>query len=509
MLKKIRVAFSLVVMSGVTFCFLDFAGLLSDNVSVLTHIQLIPAIISLNLFVVSAIILISLLFGRIYCSSVCPMGTFQDFAGWVSRKISKNRIYTYTNPKNILRGTILAACILIFFIISPILLGFIDPYSAYGRIAVHIFRPLYMLANNSLESIFRAFNNYTFYRVEVFVAGFFSFVTGLLTFLIISFLAWHYGRFYCNTICPAGTILGLISKFSLFKININSQKCTHCGACAGKCKASCINSENMTIDHSRCVNCFNCVTKICKKNAISYKLSLKQVQLKTKNQNDECNINRQRRIFLFTTALAILTNSKIWAQQMLQNSKSYKIARAIAPPGAKSFEHLKERCTSCHLCISKCPTNVLKPAFAEYGISGIMQPVMSFEKGFCNYDCTICTTVCPNEALIQLTVDEKHLTQVGKVTFIESNCIVHNEGTNCGACAEHCPTQAVSMIPYKGGLTIPSINQAICVGCGACEFICPVRPYRAIYIEPNVTHQVALPFEKEKKEEVMFQDFGF
>ena len=181
----------------------------------------------------------------------------------------------------------------------------------------------------------------------------------------------------------------------------------------------------------------------------------------------------------------------------------------ISPPGSLGHEHLGQHCTACHLCISKCPSRVLKPALLEYGLSGMMQPMMYFDKGFCNYDCTVCSDVCPNGAILPLSVEEKHRTQVGRVVFVEDFCIVHTDGTSCGACSEHCPTQAVSMIPYRDGLTIPHTNPQICVGCGGCEYVCPATPHKAIYVEGEAVHQEALPFEDTGTDEVELDGFGF
>jgi ferredoxin len=182
---------------------------------------------------------------------------------------------------------------------------------------------------------------------------------------------------------------------------------------------------------------------------------------------------------------------------------------AVSPPGAVSEERLLARCTACHLCVSKCPSKVLKPAFLEYGFGGIMMPKMDFEKGFCNYSCTVCSDVCPNDALVSLSVAQKHGLQIGKVVFEPELCVVHTEGWNCGACSEHCPTQAVKMVPYKDGLTVPVVDADICVGCGACEFICPVRPKRAIFVEGNKVHKQARAFDVEEKDEKEVTDFGF
>jgi ferredoxin len=139
----------------------------------------------------------------------------------------------------------------------------------------------------------------------------------------------------------------------------------------------------------------------------------------------------------------------------------------------------------------------------------MMMPVIYFEHGFCNYDCTLCGEVCPSHAIEPLTREQKQITQTGRVVFERERCIVTTEGTSCGACSEHCPTQAVSMVPYKAELTIPEIDPEICVGCGGCEFICPVRPKRAIYVEGNSEHRTRALFHDKSEDETQITDFGF
>jgi formate hydrogenlyase subunit 6/NADH:ubiquinone oxidoreductase subunit I len=212
-----------------------------------------------------------------------------------------------------------------------------------------------------------------------------------------------------------------------------------------------------------------------------------------------------KRRFFATGLVSAIALAHIKTRLFTQNDNNTR-QKAISPPGAISAEHLQKYCTACHLCISKCPSNVLKPAFMEYGIGGMMQPVTHFEKGFRNFDCTMCSNVCPTKALTPLTVEQKHLTQVGRVVFLKRQCVVFDKGYNCGACSEHCPTQAVKMMPYQNGLTIPHIDPDICVGCGGCEYICPAR---AIYVEGNEIQQQAKPFSIEEKEEKEIEGFGF
>jgi ferredoxin len=516
MLKKIRVTVSIILCSLITLYFLDFGGILPQQMSFMADIQFIPALLALNIAIVGALVGLTLLFGRIYCSSICPMGIYQDTVAWLSKKLIRKKRYSYSKAKTILRWSILGAVIVSFVFGFTFLLGLLDPYGAYGRIVTHLFRPAYLAGNNLLAEIFSKFENYTFYKVSIYGLGIFSTVISLLTLIGIGFLAWRNGRTYCNTVCPVGTVLGFIGKFSIFKIQFIDENCNSCGLCAMKCKASCINSKNKQVDYSRCVTCFNCI-ETCNRNALKFapvgpkRQKVAEPSIAYNYQKGNQTVDDSKRRFLSATLITGIAAGKLLAQGSagkLLPKKDIKRETPIAPPGALSFEHLQDKCISCHLCISKCPSHVLKPAFLEYGLSGMMQPKMYFDHGFCNYDCTVCGDVCPTGAITKLDVDAKHQTQMGKVQFIKENCIVYYDETNCGACSEHCPTQAVHMGPYKGGLTIPETDQSICVGCGGCEYVCPAIPFKAIFVEGlNVQNKVEV--KKEETEEIVIDDFGF
>ncbi len=518
MLKTIRLLSALFFFTLITFYFLDFAGFLPHSFHGLAHIQFVPALLSLSVGILVVLLLLTLLLGRIYCSIICPLGVFQDVVSRCSRiLLRKKRTYTFSKPKTVLRYSVLTGVAVTFFCGLTSVLALLDPYSAYGRIVVNIFRPVYLMGNNLLETIFVRFNNYTFYKMDAELMSFSSFLIALITFLIISILAWQYGRTWCNTVCPVGTVLGVVSKYSLFKIQIREDRCTHCTKCARVCKASCIDSKKEKVDHSRCVTCFNCL-HTCKQKALFYSFSGWSPKKTTMSEKTLPADPETRRQFLTVTAAATTAalTPKLFAKDTLDQAiasshgvKAYTRAHPITPPGSISQAHFNKHCTACHLCVSKCPTRILKPAWKEYGWGGIMQPIVDFQKGFCNFDCTICSQICPNQALVPLTKEEKHLTQIGFVVLIEENCIVYRDGTSCGACSEHCPTQAISMVPWEDGLTVPQIDTDICVGCGGCEYVCPAQPFRAVYVEGNTVHKAALPFAESDRQEIEIEGFGF
>lgn len=517
MLRKIRILVSAILFLLITCYFLDFAGILPSGLHWLAKIQFIPACLSLSFVIVGIWLLITFFFGRIYCSSVCPLGIFQDIFSRIPIPGKKKRFH-YSPQKKILRWSFLLVMLITLIAGFTLFTGLLDPYSAYGRMVTALFKPAYLAANNLLEWIFVQTGSYRFYRMEIILHSTAALITGVATFLLIGGLAWLYGRTWCNTICPVGTLFGGISRYSLFRIRINEERCIGCGICERKCKARCIDSKGKRVDNSRCVACFNCLSG-CKFDAISYsasksgKAASRQSEIKN-DTTDSALVNHSRRQFLLTSAATTVAIPTAVAQNAVEQvtgniTGTDKKRAPIAPPGAVSYEHLRAHCTSCHLCVSKCPSNVIKPALLEYGLGGMLQPTLYFEKGFCNYDCTVCGEVCPNGAILPLTREQKHFTQSGYVVFKAKRCVVITDGTNCGACSEHCPTQAVKMVPIKGGLTLPKIDRSICIGCGGCEYICPARPLKAIYVEglPEQTQRAA--FNDGEQQQVIIDDFGF
>jgi len=523
-LRLIRIVLAILVFTPILLYFCDFAGWLPKQLHGILHIQVVPAILTVNIAILVGLFLLTILFGRIYCSVICPLGILQDIIAWFTqrgkKKNRKRRWYHYAKPQTILRYSLLGICVvfLIFGITTPVLL--LDPYSNFGRIAVNLFRPVVMEGNNLLNWIVLKFHIYHLYYVTIYTVTAWSLAFAAVVLLIVGIMALLRGRLFCNTICPVGTLLGLFSRFSLFRIELDDSKCNRCGLCAYACKSQCINSKEKSVDHSRCVSCFNCLDR-CKQDGINYRFAFSRssqpviiekgkISHRVTNQTNE--IGMTRRSFLVTSAALTATLPVIpaWAQAKKEEIDVTKLT-PITPPGSKSLEHFKKYCTACHLCITHCPQQILKPAGFNYGINYAFKPHMVFyEMAYCNYECTVCTKVCPTGAIQELTRPEKKVTQVGIAQFVKNRCIVATEGTSCGACSEHCPTQAVRMEPFHDDLTIPHVYDELCIGCGGCESICPARPIKAINVLANAVHQTAQKPPEEKKEtEKKDLDFGF
>lgn len=508
-LKIIRVTLALAMIAMVGVFFVDFTGHAPQAWKIAVEFQWVPAILAVTP-VITFLFIISLLFGRLFCSAICPLGIFQDIIVRISRKMPhrKKVKYEYSNPHNYIRYGILLATLFSFFAGSAGLLLLLDPYSNFGRMMAALFRPLAIAINNGILKLCLLLGFYptSIYPAEITGLTALSFGNGITVLILLLLFTWRRGRLYCNTICPVGSFLGLLAHVSLFRIKLDKVQCTGCGICGTICKSECIDAKKQTVDVSRCVSCFNCL-KVCRKGAIKYKFVIPS-SLKRTSPAYFCE--SRRKALLFTTTLAgSLISHKVRALNPAKTTDPAASRKVILPPGADFLDRFNKHCTACQLCVSKCPSHVLQPATLQYGIEGVLQPQMVYKQGYCNYNCTVCMDVCPTNALQPLTLADKRLTQVGVAQFRRELCIVQSEHTDCGACAEHCPTQAVKMVPFENGLTIPSLDPSICIGCGGCEFICPVRPYQAIYIEGNEFHHRVLPPAESEQFKKEIDDFGF
>lgn len=492
MLRKIRITLATIMMVLVTLLFLDVSGVLHHYLGWTARIQFLPALLALNVVVIVALVLLTLVFGRIYCSVICPLGIFQDIVSWIHGKRKKNR-FTASPEKRWLRYGVLALFIVAFIAGIHSLVALLAPYSSYGRMVTNLLLPIYQWGNNLLASIAERVDSYAFYGVDVWIKSMPTFLIALATFIIIAVLAWRGGRTYCNTICPVGTFLSLIARYSRFKVYFEPDKCKSCGMCTKNCKASCIDFETHKVDYSRCVTCGNCVEK-CKFGALRYGIPKANPQPVEPAQEEKTDT--ARRAFLVGSAivgadvaLAQAAKKVDGGLAVIKDKKPAKRSTPITPPGSVTAKHFAQHCTACQLCVAKCPNGVLRPSTDPMRF---MQPELSFERGACRPECVECSTVCPTGAIKPITVARKSSTIIGHAVWVKENCLILSNGVSCGNCARHCPTGAIMMVPSnpddEASPMVPAVNTAMCIGCGTCEYVCPSRPFSAIYVEGHEAH---------------------
>ena len=492
-LKYVRIVLSLFVFSLIVlFYFIPKNFLLMQ----LPKLQFFPLFLRVfySLSILAIIFLFLLLimtfiFGRFYCSSLCPIGTLQDIMIFIKKILTKKK-FKYQSSYGFLHYTITLASFFGLAAGSILLFNLLDPFSNFGRSLTLIVKPFSVFtANAAAEGVNAVFPYAMSYQKVNFSVSEVSLLT-LFLFVFIIVSSFFKGRFFCNTICPVGGFLRVISKYSYFKLTIEKNKCISCGVCEYDCKAGCIDSSNHSIDYSRCIHCYNCLPS-CSQNAIGF-TSKSTTKLIT---GEEVDIERRALLKSGLKGLPFVVLGLIVPKVLLTLRKTKKpdyIHPVIIPPGSRGLSSYSEKCISCQSCVTVCPSKVLRPELFAFGLSGIFQPRMDYNKSFCEYDCNLCGQVCPSGAIAPVTVSEKKRISIGRVLLDNKTCLVYSSGQHCGACAEHCPTGAVVTKRYKGNLFGPVTNTDYCIGCGACEYVCPVRPIKAIRVEGLSNHQRAV-----------------
>ncbi len=531
MLRRIRVTLAAVFFVLITLLFLDFTGTLHRWLSWMAMVQFLPAVLALHFGVVVGLLLLTLLFGRVYCSIICPLGVMQDVVSWISGrrgKGRKRRRFSYSPAKSWLRYGVLVVFVVALVAGMGSIAALLAPYSSYGRMAQNLFQPVYILANNALAYLAERADSYAFYSREVWVRSMPTFIIAAVTFVVVAVLAWRGGRTYCNTICPVGTVLSFFARLSWFKVRIDKSKCVGCGLCAKSCKASCIDFKNHKIDYSRCVVCGDCLGN-CHKGALRFGSEERRVKSEERRVKSEevkseissgspldVQVAKQedsslftphsslnplpdagRRSFLLATAVATATAALAQEKKKVDGGlaavtqkEAPKRVTPITPPGSLSAQNMAQHCTACQLCVSQCPNNVLRPST---DLEHLMQPTMSYERGYCRPECHRCSEVCPTGAIKEIKAEDKSSIQIGHAVWTKNNCIVFTDGVECGNCARHCPAGAIIMVPVdpadENSPKFPAVNLSSCIGCGACENVCPAKPFSAIHVEGHEVHK--------------------
>jgi polyferredoxin len=523
--RRARIAIGALVLGLCTLAFADIGDWLSASAARLVlWPQFTPSLLGLSqglgwisigcIFVV----LLTLLFGRVYCAMLCPLGVLMDLSAWLAKRTGKKRKLPYQPGKSWPRILSVSLCAAGLLAGTAVPLAFLDPYSLFGKITSATLRPALGWLNH-LISATKWMNPVDVSPVAWVTVGL---AIGLLGLIVLT--AIFRGRFWCNTVCPVGAVLGFFSKHSLFRLQIADNACVGCSMCERVCPAQCIDFRNHQIDHSRCVMCLDCVVS-CRKSGIHLTSKRKANALPPAELHHAlvpAQTLASRRMFL--TAAWVVPTAVLAQERQVKgkggcgddcrcgpNGLSQRDKPAVLPPGAKSLAHFQSHCTACQLCVANCPDQVLRPSITQHGLAGFLQPYQDFEVSFCSYNCSNCSQVCPTGAIQPITIEDRRTVRTGVAEFFKGRCVVKTEGTSCGACNEHCPTQAVHMVPWKDGLTIPEVDPELCIGCGGCEFICPVRPNKAIIVSGLPVHEraKAIVLGQENTVRKMEEEFPF
>ncbi len=479
--RILRLLFAIATLAGFTVLF-ALPGVWSLNTLNLTATEFMPGLLNTITWgaagafgTIFLLAMLTAICGRVYCSWLCPLGVLQDVLDWCNRWTFHRgrRNYPVQANHRTLRIVILTVLAVLYLTGLALPLGLAEPYTLFGRIAGGIFRHLTGWINTAALHL-----PLEVPPVNAGMAAYMALAGGILLGLC-GLVVWK-GRIFCNTVCPAGTLLAGIAANSGRLLAINAPNCVQCGQCAKVCKAGCIDFAAHQIDFERCVMCLNC-TAVCPQSAIEL-VSRRTLRAGLTNSTEApAQPDRRRALLAFGAAGA----GALAASQLVVRNVPIPEG-AIAPPGAGSVQDFLARCTGCGLCMVNCRGKVLQPALGEYGLRGWLLPTLKFDglhPGKCEYECNNCTRSCPTGALRHLTLRQKQRCRLGLAEYDKNICIAYVEGEPCGACAEHCPTGALRMVdgPHPGA-TIPQLIPELCIGCGNCQYACPVTPIAAIRI---------------------------
>ncbi|MDA8215839.1 MAG: 4Fe-4S binding protein [Nitrospiraceae bacterium] len=471
--------------------FLDFDPLILTTTILSAHA-------AAKAFYLSVItIIITLVFGRMFCGWACPLGTLNNIVGslkkWRTNTVSRNwyRVKYY---------------ILIFLLVSSIfslqLVGIMDPISLlirslsvsiyplfnYGTRAVFdsiyssdikgivdVSEPIYSVLKKTVLSF-----QQPFYIQSAFI--------GIL-FLLILGLNLVEKRFWCRYLCPFGAFLGILSRFSILKRSV-SEGCTSCGACANVCQGNANPDKKEEWRDTECFYCWNC-DDICPQNAVSFGFHPPLSPLaKGGIKGGYGGLDLGRRRVITSMASGVIAVPLLRANPL---SKSEFInQRLIRPPGSLEEKEFLKRCVKCGECMKVCITNGLQPTLLEAGIEGIWSPILIPKIGYCEYRCTLCGQVCPTGAIKRLSLEEKAKVKIGLAMIDKGRCLPYAHAKPCIVCEEVCPTPKKAIWFEKGvvkdrnGKEVvvqqPRVDLELCIGCGICEAKCPVVDRPAIYV---------------------------
>jgi polyferredoxin/formate hydrogenlyase subunit 6/NADH:ubiquinone oxidoreductase subunit I len=441
------------------------------------------------------LLIVTFFLGRIFCGFICPLGTIHHVVSWFkpslkgARMVRANQKAPSQKVKYFLLITLLLAAIFGLNVV-----GLMDPISLLFRsVALAIFPGLGV----GLKELFDAMAssdikilNQLSYTAEVLVSPVFGFgypayrmawFIGLI-FLVILFLNRIRPRFWCRTLCPLGALLGLCSRVSILRLEKDDKKCTDCKLCTKRCQGAASPIPGQDWENAECVACFNCFNA-CPEDALAFKLRW------SRQWNQRPDMGRRAVLGGLVAGFSLPLLGKL-------DGQVHKVSdpRLIRPPGSLPEGDFLRLCQRCGLCMKVCPTNVINPTLAEAGMAGFWTPHLIMTQGYCEYTCTLCGSVCPTGAIKEITVKEKieRPIVIGSAYLDRGRCLPWSGNAPCIVCHEHCPTSpkaiylndAIVPGPDDRPLSVqlPHVDLKKCVGCGICEFKCPVKGRPAIRV---------------------------
>lgn len=445
----------------------------------------IPQALYLSLFTVA----FTLVFGRVFCGWVCPLGTLNDFMG---RFTSRKR----TQEEQGDRGLRIKYYILIFLLVSSLftlqITGLMDPISLLIRSFAVAVEPLVnLMVHTGFDFLYRAnipgvttISEAIYSFLKSYVLAFHQplFYQGVfigLIFAAILLANLYRRRFWCTDLCPLGALLGFIARISPLK-RIVGDTCTSCNLCVQDCRVGAAADLEGEWKKAECVVCGECQEE-CPQDAVRFRF------VSPKAEGSVADIKLQRRGVIASLLAGIFFVPLVRVNPLYKRREG----RLIRPPGALPEKDFLRRCVRCGECMKVCLTNGLQPSLFEAGLEGIWTPRFDFRIGYCQYYCTLCGQVCPTGALTELTQEEKERTKIGLAYVDKSRCIPFVQGVECIVCEEHCPTpdkaikfEVVEVTTKKGSKRIrrPIVDLSLCIGCGICEYKCPLHDQPAIIV---------------------------
>jgi len=481
--------------------FLRFDPLIAFTASIASR-ALLPLLVLAGISV-----LLTVLVGRAFCGWVCPFGTTLDILDWL---FLRRRVRSKA-PAGRLRKVkyLLLAAVLVLAVLGVQAAGWFDPLSMATRTYGTVLFPIAdRMLEGSLDVLARlpglgtvfgpAYDffhdmevRYVF-RGNVFRLSFlFLFVLGLIFALQL-----YQKRFWCRALCPLGALLGLVSRWRLLGLQV-TEACTDCGLCEKVCPVGAI--EGHKVSPQECIQCYNCVA-VCRAEAIRARLGAPA------KKEEVFPVLPGRRQFVKSAVVGVLLAPLFKLNLVRRRDRG----RVLRPPGALAEDEFLARCVRCGECMKVCPNNALHPALLEAGAEALWTPRVIPRVGYCQVPCAplsdehtnLCGRVCPTGAIRKLTYQERLATRMGTAYFDRSKCIPYVEHTNCGKCEEHCPTKVIQFRrtevqlgpPVKEGVPrgeakprevdLPYVEQALCIGCGQCENVCPLEGQAGIRVGP-------------------------